>query len=123
MKKIFASILLIAISVPLIAADDAKSTAKHPKTPAKAAAKEQKFDGWVSDEKCGVKIDADCARKCEAAGVKMVFVDLDKNVIPVANTEALKGFAGQHVNIKGTLENGSLTVTSVKAAVEAPRKL
>lgn len=123
MKKIFANILLIAISVSLVGAmtDDAKS--KNPKAAAKAEAKEQKFDGWVSDEKCGAKVDADCAKKCEAAGVKMVFVDTEKNVIPVTNADALKGFAGQHVNIKGKLENGALTVASVKAAPVAPSKL
>ena len=123
MKKIFAGILLLAMSVSMLAAktDDpkGKSAKAAPKT---AAAKSQKFDGWVSDEKCGAKIDAECAKKCEAAGAKMVFVNPDRNVIPVANPETLKGLGGQHVTIKGKLDNGTLTVASVKATPEPPAK-
>jgi hypothetical protein len=120
MKKIFANVLLIAMSVALIAATPADSKSASKKAP---AAKTQQFDGWVSDIKCGAKIDADCAKKCEAAGVRMVFVDNDKNVIPVANVEALKGFAGQHVVIKGSMKDGVLSVDNVKAASDAPHKL
>jgi hypothetical protein len=35
------------------------------------------FDGWVSDEKCGAKTDAECSKKCRAAGAKLVFVSTD----------------------------------------------
>jgi hypothetical protein len=113
MKKIVANILLVALFCCMTAsADDPKKDAK--KSMAGAA---QSFEGWVSDEKCGAKIDAECAKKCEALGVKMVFVNAsDKSVIPVANQDSLKGYAGQHVNIKGKLENGVLTVSNVKPA-------
>lgn len=120
MKKSIAKVLLAAMSLGLVSAMAAQTPNNATKTPAKAPAKgvvkEQSFDGWVSDEKCGARIDADCARKCEAAGVKMVFVDSNKNIVPVTNGEKLKGFSGQHVNIKGKLENGALTVVSIKAA-------
>lgn len=114
MRRILANTLLIAL---LFAVPAAKSHAKGPANKNTAAsAKLQTFDGWISDEKCGAKVDADCAKKCQALGVKMVFVTSEKTVVPVANQEALKNFAGQHVSIKGKLENGVLTVASVQAA-------
>jgi len=80
---------------------------------ASAAGKKGTWTGWVGDEKCGAQVKADCAKKCLDAGEKMVFVtDKDKQVIPVANPEALKDHAGHHVKVKGTLDNGALTVVS-----------
>ena len=38
------------------------------------------WDGWVSDEKCGAKVNADCAKKCIGAGQKMVPVDTPTTV-------------------------------------------
>jgi hypothetical protein len=119
MKKIFASILLLVMSVSMAAAKVDNTKGKS-KTATKApAAKVQNFDGWVSDEKCGAKIDADCAKKCAAAGVRVVFVSTDKKVIPVENPDTLKGLAGQHVSIKGKMDNGNLKVESAKATPEA----
>jgi len=78
-------------------------------------AKDQRWTGYVSDAKCGAKVDAACAKKCIEAGEKMVFVnDGDKAVIPVANPEALKGHEGHHVMVEGRLENNALTVSKVK---------
>jgi len=117
MKKVLSTVLLIGLLVSMAAAkSNAKKETKAPGTP--AAAKAQDFDGWVSDEKCGAKVDAECSKKCQAAGAKMVFVNPERAVIPVANQETLKSFAGQHVNIKGKLENGILTVDSVKPAAK-----
>ena len=97
MKKIFA----IAAMVAMFA------------LAASAAGKKGTWTGWVGDEKCGAHVKADCAKKCLDAGEKMVFVtDKDKQVIPVANPEALKDHAGHHVKVKGTLDNGALTVAS-----------
>jgi hypothetical protein len=71
------------------------------------------WDGWVSDEKCGAKVNADCAKKCIGAGQKMVFVtDKDKKVIAISNPDALKGHEGHHVNVKGSVKDGALTVQS-----------
>src|SRR5947209_3416293 len=105
MKKIMANILLIVMSLALLGG--CKSAAKGP-------TKVGQFGGWVSDEKCGVKIDPICARKCAAAGVKAVLVDADKNVIKVSNSDTIKPFAGQKVSIQGKMEDGVLTVESVK---------
>lgn len=116
MKIALTNILLLALLFSVAAAQtDSKKSAK--KAPANTAVKAQDFDGWVSDEKCGAKIDAECAKKCEALGVKMVFVNAaDKSILPVSNQQALKGYAGQHVNLKGKVENGVLTVDNVKPA-------
>jgi hypothetical protein len=98
MKKAFA---VVAIATMLSLGAMAKS------------AKSGSWDGWVSDEKCGAKVDADCAKKCIGAGQKMVFVtDKDKKVIPIANPDALKGHEGHHVNVKGSVKDGALTVAS-----------
>jgi hypothetical protein len=118
MKRVFASILLVAMSVSMAAATVDNHSAKSSKRANKNVVKAQKFDGWVSDEKCGAKINADCAKQCAAAGIKPVFVDNDKKVIPVENPETLKDLAGQHVSIKGKMDNGSLKVDSVKATPE-----
>ena len=76
-------------------------------------AKSGSWNGWVSDEKCGAKVDADCAKKCIGAGQKMVFVtDKDKKVIPISNPDALKGHEGHHVKVKGSVKDGALTVAS-----------
>jgi hypothetical protein len=116
MKKVLSSVLLIGLLFSMAAAkSNAKKDAKAPASP---AVKAQDFDGWVSDEKCGAKIDAECSKKCQAAGAKMVFVTPERAVVPVANQDTLKSFAGQHVNIKGKLENGILTVDSVKPAAK-----
>jgi hypothetical protein len=116
-KKLFANILLVVTCAAMLAAQTAapQDTTTHPKSAMKTTATARNFRGWISDEKCGANVDADCAKKCEAAGMKMVFVNSDKSVIPVSNPETLKGLAGQHVSIKGKLDNGKLTVSTVKA--------
>jgi len=75
------------------------------------------WDGWVSDERCGAKIDPECTKTCMKQGAKLVFVDSkDKSVVHVANGDKLKGFEGQHVKVKGSLDKGILTVSSIEAA-------
>ena len=118
MKKILANVLLAGLLFSMAAAktDAKKGTRKGADAPAAAAAKAQNFNGWISDEKCGARIDPDCAKKCQEQGVKMVFVNADKQIFPLSNQDAVKAFAGQHVNLTGKLENGILTVGSVTKA-------
>ncbi len=90
-----------------------------------AAPKSTKMNGWVSDEKCGVKdIDnAACAKKCAEAGSKLVFVsEKDKSVMNVDNPDALKGHEGHHVSVTGTVDNGTLHVTNVSMLKQADEK-
>lgn len=96
MKKILAVTLFAVIAVSM------------------SLAKAGSWNGWVSDAKCGAKVNADCAKKCAEAGEALVFINSDKSVVPVTNPETLKGHEGHHVAVKGNMENGKLTVSSVK---------
>ncbi len=85
-----------------------------------AAAKDQTWDGWISDSKCGAQganaSHEACAKKCIQAGAKPVLVsDKDQKVIPIDNPDALQDNIGHHVQITGNMtKDGSLHVASVK---------
>jgi hypothetical protein len=85
-----------------------------------AAAKDQTWNGWISDSMCGAKganaAHEACAKKCVGNGEKPVFVsDKDQKVIPVDNPAALQDHLGHHVAVTGTMTaGGSLHVDSVK---------
>ena len=101
MKKVLLVLFAIAFLAPASIAKNGKTT---------------KMNGWVSDEKCGVKdIDnADCAKKCAESGSKLVFVsEKDKSVLSVDNQDALKGHEGHHVSVTGTVTDGTLHVDKV----------
>jgi hypothetical protein len=83
-----------------------------------AGAKSKTISGWVSDEKCAAKgtnaSHADCAKKCEEAGQKLVVVaDKGHTVYNVDNQDALKGHEGHHVKVTGQETNGTLHVDKV----------
>lgn len=108
MKKIALTLLAFAFIASMSFAKDAKA----PK------AKTEKINGWVSDSKCAAKganaEHADCAKKCAAAGEKLVVVsDKDHSIINVDNQDALKGHEGHHVRVTGTMDNGNLHVSKV----------
>jgi hypothetical protein len=85
-----------------------------------AAAKDQTWDGWISDSKCGAKganaAHEACAKKCVGAGEKPVFVsDKDQKVVQVTNPDALQDHLGHHVQVTGSMtSDGSMHVESVK---------
>lgn len=90
-------------------------------------AEDKAMNGWITDAKCAAKggdlSNADCAKKCAAAGEKLVFVtDTDKKVIGVDNQDALKGHEGHHVAVTGKVENGSLHVDKVSMLQEPATK-
>ncbi len=84
-----------------------------------AAAKDQSWNGWISDSKCGAKgannSHEACAKKCIGAGEKPVFVsDKDQKVIAVDNPDALQEHVGHHVKVTGSMEsNGTMHVDKV----------
>ena len=84
-----------------------------------AAPKDNSWDGWISDSKCGAKganaAHAQCAKKCVEAGEKPVLVtDQDQKVVAVENPAAVTGHEGQHVKVTGTMtQDGSLHVDKV----------
>jgi len=82
-----------------------------------ASSGEVEWTGWISDAKCGAKMTGYCAKACITAGEKPVFVTDDEKVVPIANPERTKNFEGEHVAVKGSLENGVLTITSIETAV------
>src|SRR4051794_16246357 len=81
-----------------------------------AGDKSTSMKGWVSDEMCGAKgsntAHASCAKKCADSGQKLVFVDdKDHKVMAVANQDALKDHAGEHVQLSATKSgDGALQV-------------
>jgi hypothetical protein len=85
-----------------------------------AVAKDQTWDGWISDSKCGAKgasaSHEACAKKCVGAGEKPVFVtDKDQKVVPVDNPDALQDHLGHHVQVTGSMtSSGSMHVDKVK---------
>ena len=110
MKRSLANIFLISLlAVGLCAAKSDKA-----KPAAANAGDKTTIDAWVSDEKCGANVNADCAKKCLEQGAKLVVVNVpDKKIIPVSNQDSVRNFIGQHVTVTGTMKDGSLTVASV----------
>jgi hypothetical protein len=106
MRKILAVAAVLALATTIALAGGSKGS----------------WTGYVSDAKCGAKVDADCAKKCAEAGQALVFVnDADKSVVPVANQDALKEHAGHHVKVEGTLDNNTLTVDNVSMVEESSK--
>ena len=103
MRKLFVVVVLVLAFGALAFAFSGSSSGKA-----------GSWTGWISDAKCGAKVDAACAKKCIDAGEKAVFVsDKDKTVYPIANQDAVKAHAGHHVTVKGSMDNNTLTVSSV----------
>lgn len=79
--------------------------------------KAHKLTGWISDSKCGAaNHDAACVKKCIDAGSKAVFVDSDKKVWAIDNTDAVANYYGDHVKVEATVDaaNNSIHVDKVK---------
>ncbi len=103
MKKLFVLFVLVLVVSMFSFASGSKDKAKS-----------GSWTGWISDSKCGAKLIAGCTQKCIDAGEKAVFVsDKDKTVYPIANQDAVKGHAGHHVTVTGSMDNNTLTVASV----------
>lgn len=125
MKRWISTLVLTSFLFAIAAAatDDTKAGKKAAKpatttadTTSAGTAASSSFNGWVSDEKCGAKIDAQCNKACYDRGVRLVFVNTNNEVVPVANQDALKDFLGQKVTVQGKIQNGTLTVASIKSA-------
>jgi len=85
-----------------------------------AFAADTTMTGYVSDEKCAAHAGPGkeaCAKKCVEAGSPIVFVtDKDKQILKVDNPDTLKDHLGHHVNVTGTVSNGSVHVQNVDMA-------
>ncbi len=83
-----------------------------------ASPKSTKMTGWISDAMCGAKGakagHKDCAEKCAKGGEALVFVDdKDNKVMKIANQDAVKQHAGDHVTITASEKDGALQVESI----------
>jgi hypothetical protein len=110
MKKLVAILFVFVLAAVVIsfAADNA-STMK----------------GYIVDQKCATAhkgqgpFNAACAQKCVGAGEKAVFVnDKDHSIMVVDNQDAVKDHVGEHVQVKGSANNDTLHVDSVKTLAE-----
>ena len=72
--------------------------------------------GWISDAKCGAKMKGYCAKSCIDAGERPVFVTDDKQIIAITNPELTKGYEGERVAVKGSVDDGKLTISSIDRA-------
>ncbi|PYV29289.1 MAG: hypothetical protein DMG22_23375 [Acidobacteria bacterium] len=81
----------------------------------------QTFTGIVSDDHCGAKHSAandeaaTCVAKCVQGGAKYVLVSSGK-IYQLDAQDKFKDFAGKSVTVKGTLNEGTITVESVGEA-------
>jgi hypothetical protein len=76
------------------------------------------WTGTVTDKMCATKgvslHDADCAKKCVAAGDKYALYNTaDKKVYVLMPQDKVAAHAGHDVIIKGTVDGDTITVTSV----------
>jgi hypothetical protein len=86
-----------------------------------AMAADGSWTGYISDSKCGVKGANDkageCTTKCVKEGAKYVFVnDTDKKVYVVDAQDKVAAHAGHHVTVTGTVEGGTLKLTTIDMA-------
>jgi len=128
MKKLLLVVLALFLSVSVGAASNPKGTKKAAAADS-GMGKAATLTGWVSDEKCGAANasadKADCAKKCIAAGQKIVFVtDKDKKVLNVQNPEVLKGHEGHHVKVSAHVDEsaGSIHVMNVSMLGKTGKK-
>jgi hypothetical protein len=91
---------------------------------AMAAGTQGTWKGIVTDKMCATKgvnvTDADCARKCVAAGDSYALYNpADKKVYVLMPADKVAAHAGEQVTIKGSMDGDTITVATV---VSAPSK-
>ena len=89
-------------------------------------AKTHKLTGWISDSKCGAtNHDAACVKKCVDAGAKPVFVDSNKKVWAIDNTDAVGNYYGDHVKVVATVDatNNTVHIDKVKKTNDVMDKM
>ncbi|HET9086714.1 MAG TPA: hypothetical protein VFN53_04270 [Acidobacteriaceae bacterium] len=79
--------------------------------------KTHKLTGYISDSKCGASNHASaCVTKCINAGAKPVFVDANKKVWAIDNTDAVQNYYGDHVKLVATEDASNQTIHVNKVA-------
>ena len=82
------------------------------------------WTGYIADSKCGAQAANDgareCTLRCVKAGAKYVFVnDADKKVYVIEDQTKVAEHAGHHVTVRGTLEGGTLKLSSIEMAAKS----
>lgn len=79
------------------------------------------YTGVVADAMCAKNPEkaskpehAACAAKCIKMGSPAVLI-IDGKVVNVANPDKIEGYAGKTITVEGTMQDGKLTVASVKS--------
>lgn len=79
-----------------------------------------KWIGRVSDSQCGRNLNAECNKKCISRGIPPVVVLDDTNdVLQIANPDAVKPYAAEHVEITGALIGNVLSISAVRTIAPA----
>jgi len=99
-------------------------TAAAPFASTMTMAADGSWTGWISDSNCGAKganaKAAECTTKCvKEKGAKYVFVnDADQKVYVIDAQDKVAAHAGHHVTVKGSVDGGSLKLTSIDMVAE-----
>ena len=73
------------------------------------------WKGRISDLKCGATVNAACNRRCIEEGQQAVLVEDETGEIrPITNSDFVKKYAGEHVEVKGASKDGQINVKDVK---------
>ena len=76
------------------------------------------WTGYIVDKNCASKKamlgNEACAKKCIGGGAAAVLATEDGKIYPIANQDKVTEHAGHKVTITGKIEDGTITVESVK---------
>lgn len=77
--------------------------------------------GWITDEHCGAKGASEghksCALKCAGDGAALVLYNTaDEKLYKLSDQKAAKEHVGHKVKVTGTVEESTITVTSIEKA-------
>ena len=116
--------IVIATLGAAAAAAAAKGEVLRPVPLSVSALQPRAYEGLITDAHCGAKHSADmgktagdCALSCVQGGQRFALVDGDKVYILEGEPDILKRVAGQRVKVIGTLNEKTISVVSVAAAV------
>ena len=76
------------------------------------------WTGYIIDKNCASKKamlgNEACAKKCITGGAPAVLATEDGKIYPIANQDKVIEHAGHKVTVTGKMEDGTITVESVK---------
>jgi hypothetical protein len=81
------------------------------------------WTGWITDEHCGAKGNkaehADCAKKCNGNGAKLVFYNTgDEKLYTLDNQELAAKHLGHEVKVTGEVDGQNIKVATIEGGNE-----